>query len=588
MNNDVIEKINLTKAGSRYIVPFKILPVTASHSESNSSVQSSSDNECSVDVYSIISNSLNKSEDWQQLKTNTDLVRFMSHDNNDSESSKLKTDLYKHILKTLSINTEASDHPGCSIGASWEYTPLLQQSFRPVVQCNITVCTSSQNIPVLQDDENLSEKTFEFEISRAGIFIFRTGIGIFWFEVKNSSREDLSPFTKIEDFIAFQHSFKELSAPWLKDRFILVNSVQKDENSKYFVTGKWITDVLDSILSENDGNSLRIEFYSSREYAVSDEQTAESASQTKYRILPDKAILFNLAVMKPNNEHYFEDIRKELTHIGFMLSNGFNVSYLMPDNIEQLVLQPFSNVLWHASSFGMGQFIVYNKTNSFFFENILPDRMFSDYFIIYIILLYQQYSILFYTEQLELTFPADLNKISLNSLQNYSEKINMFLIKSVYASVSHLEQHNNVYRYIGKTLCIKDNINDLTVGLDSLSEIIRNKNSDEDAEREKQISNSLNSLALVVIASALTDTYAFLDNDVPDLINGLFRNNYIPEQNQPYCWFVIKLFFILLLVILFIKVFGKIYMQKKANKKGNKGKDLKHLYKKFTSVRDQK
>jgi hypothetical protein len=214
--------------------------------------------------------------------------------------------------------------------------------------------------------------------------------------------------------------------------------------------------------------------------------------------------------------------------------------------------------------------------------------MFSDYFIIYIILLYQQYSILFYTEQLELTFPADLNKISLNSLQNYSEKINMFLIKSVYASVSHLEQHNNVYRYIGKTLCIKDNINDLTVGLDSLSEIIRNKNSDEDAEREKQISNSLNSLALVVIASALTDTYAFLDNDVPDLINGLFRNNYIPEQNQPYCWFVIKLFFILLLVILFIKVFGKIYMQKKANKKGNKGKDLKHLYKKFTSVRDQK
>lgn len=570
-SNSIIEKIKLTEAKSRYLVPFKFLPDTARHSSENSFSELTS-NDMSLNVYSGIFETLGKSSDWMPVKTNREMAEPAYSDRNNTAPNTLKSELYSHILKTLSINIKNEAYSRCSdccIGSTWEYTKLYQENSAPVIRCKIKL--HNHNETLQSDNAEYTQKIFEFSIKRVGLFVFRTGIGIFWFELKNSENIKLSPFTKIENFIEFQKCFKQLSAPWQKDMFHVVTGNNGKEELTPFMAGKWINDILNSTFASSVSAPVKIEYYSTEEDCTSTEP------------LPDKAILFNLALMKPVNEHYFEDVKEELSHIGFMLSNGFNDSYLMPDNIRDLSLKTFDNVLWHASSFGMGQYVAYNKSNAFFFENLLSDRMFSDYFIVYIIILYQQYSVLFYTEQLELTFPSDLNKIGLDTLQKYSERINLFLIKSVYASVSHLEQHNNVYRYISKTMCIKDNINDLTIGLDSLSAIIRNKNNDEEADKDKQISNSLNSLALVVIASALTDTYSFLDNDLPDLINGLLKNNFIPENNQPYCWFIVKTFFILLLFILFINVLWKLLHAGINSPKRGSGTVLRKICKKIFS-----
>lgn len=549
MNNSPAGKTVLTKACVRYIVPFKIIP---EQPELNSAKKTGAVPH-KQDSYELILKCLNESDRWTQIRACDEFATRNTSATRQDESCFdpiLKSELYTHILKTLSVNCESADCQDYSIGSSWEYVPLRNEALRPDIRCTVKKAVRqsqdvSENIP--------TDVTFRFSINRAGLFAFRTEIGLFWFEINADENGECSPFSDIRDFTLFQKCMKELSAPWQKDMYELHNGGDSGTSAK-FIMGEWISDILNSLMSSDGGNILKAEYYSSR---------VIDGNKNKKITVPDKAILFNLAVMKPEHDYYYEKVRRDLTSTAFLLSNGFTDNYLMPENFEGNVLRPFANVVWHASSFGVGQYVITDDSNAFFFEKIMPARMMSDYFIIYIILLYQHYSIQFYTEKLELTFPANLEKISLDTLLNYSEKINLFLIKSVYASVSHLEQHNNVYRHISEKLCIRENISCLTIGLDSLSEIIRNKNNDAEATHEKNITNSLNSLALVVIASALTDTYAFLNNDVPDLINGLLEGNYLPTDNQPYIWFVVKGMFVAILTVLFVRVLWGMHMRQR-------------------------
>ena len=535
MNNSVSDKIILTLARSRYIVPCKIIRRNSGEAPEKRFNEGG--------IYKSITALLENSPHWQQITDNSSLAGKVPR----SPGSDLQSDLYRHILNTLSINSGDDNPSYYSIGSSWECTAVRDNPpeilWFPKNNGNASSAANSEH-------NHSSADRIAFKIVRAGIFVFRTGICLFWFETGAPGGDFQSPFADLERFIHFQKCIKELSAPWQRRMFWKIISPEGLETKK-FITGVWISGILKELLADSD---LETACYSSRKLSEEDQEGCAEA--------PDNALIFDLTNMKGQTPYYFEEIRRYLTQLGFMLSNGFSQRYLMPEDAERHAIRPFANVLWTASSFGTGQYVVYSDDSKSFFEDILPDRMFSDYFLIYIILLYQHYSILYYSEQLELSFPSELKQIKLNTLNSFSERINLFLIKSVYASVSHLEQHNAVYRYLSKTLRINDNIRDLTVGLDSLGKLIRNRSNDEDTAREKKIQKTVNTLALLIIASTLTDTYSFLNENVPDLVSG-FAAIDLSLSFGSLWWSLFKAAVILWIIVIFVRVVLKLRKNRK-------------------------
>ncbi len=554
MSRSLSEKIQISLAKSRYIVPFRIVSGGSSGEPRENRFNESG----SCDTVRRL---LENSPEWQQIRDNQELALRNSPGEKNSHTV-LDSDIYRHILNTVSLNlrdSESESLSGYSIGSAWEY--------RPVKNNPLTIIWNRHG-------NNRTEPQTAFRIVRAGLFVFRTGVALFWFELGNPFQDYRSPFGDLDSLIDFQSKIKELSAKWLKKSFRLAY----DRDSNFFITGIWIAGILNSLF-KNSG--LEVSYYSSRNAANLEEPIPEGINE-----LPDTAMIFSLTTMKAVHDYDFESVRKELTGLGFMLSNGFDWNYLLPEDADQKALRPFANVVWTASAFGLGQCSVYDSRGKSFFENILPDRMFFDYFMIYVILLYQHYSVLYYSEQLEMSFPSQLDKISLNTLNSFSERINLFLVKSVYASVSYLEQHNLVYRYLGKTLRINDNIRDLTVGLDSLGKLIRNRQEDEDAEREKEIQSSINFLALLIIASALTDIYAVANENLPDLLISLrtvfpalwdlfhslcphlFSNDFSEQQPEHWVWIKLGAFlFVMGYFVWFVWKFWKLNSRKKIRKK---------------------
>ena len=92
----------------------------------------------------------------------------------------------------------------------------------------------------------------------------------------------------------------------------------------------------------------------------------------------------------------------------------------------------------------------------------------------------------------------------LSKLEILSEQINLFLVKSLFESVSNVHHQNGLYRY-GKTeLCIKDDIQSLTIGVDALKNIEREKS-------ERKISFALTVFGFIVVVSAWIDGLNLVD-----------------------------------------------------------------------------
>ena len=105
--------------------------------------------------------------------------------------------------------------------------------------------------------------------------------------------------------------------------------------------------------------------------------------------------------------------------------------------------------------------------------------------------------------------PADEKMLSKNSgyideLESLNGQINLFLVKSVYESVSNVHHQNGVYRY-GKTeLCIEEDIQSLTVGLDALKDMEKEK-------RERKVDSAVVVFGFMVVVSALLDGLSLVD-----------------------------------------------------------------------------
>ncbi len=320
------------------------------------------------------------------------------------------------------------------------------------------------------------EKSIPLVCKDLGVIVYRSGIGFLWYEIK--FRNEIST----EEYVAFQHDFKELARTH-DDKFVKkeFNQEKKEILYEQFVLGEWLSNLISS-------ESTGIRFWAER----------ISKNEDIMLHIPDKALLFQYIFIE-------EATDQEAKNLLFHVTNGYNEKYNPPANMEGNTYSPFGNTSFYVTKAGMGCVVINEKSNERFFDGQFRGKYIRDYFFIYILLLYQSFSCT-HCSKLLTNLPADENKMAkyLSKLEILSEQINLFLVKSLFESVSNVHHQNGLYRY-GKTeLCIKDDIQSLTIGVDALKNIEREKS-------ERKISFALTVFGFIVVVSAWIDGLNLVD-----------------------------------------------------------------------------
>lgn len=418
----------------------------------------------------------------------------------DAQNRDIECDLYSTLLNSFTMNESQNN-----IGCEFLYTG---------------VGSAEKNI--LTFNYTKFKKDFVVTITEMGLFLFRTGVGFIWHEI--TVPQDAS----FQELILFQNEFKELSY----ERFISLNNKQGrytfedfENKQKGILLGDWINVQMNNL-------PWKYQYFAERPNPL------ETSQQ-----IPDKALIYSYGV--------FEDIAKEdlLKHL-YHMTNGYNEKYKVHLNFEDTIIEPFENAYCYASMSNSGYYVIPEQTNKKFYLHTFSRRIMADYFLLYVLALYQSYSLLKFTTNIETQLSAESEKYLKDSkeileiLERTETEINVFLIKSVYSSVSHIEHQNDYFEYLIRRQKIQENIDGLTIGLESLHKLqevrerkrIEEIESQENQEREK-LNDRLNiGLGLISIFALLS---AIVDGEmVISLISNYFGLSEKTHQILNVCGFV--------------------------------------------------
>ena len=345
---------------------------------------------------------------------------------------------------------------------------------------------------------NENQQEISFECKDIGVLLFKNGIGFLWYEV--SFNGDLQK----KEYIEFLHDFKELARTQSKKFAVKMGYDQENKKSIYepFCLGVWISKVLRA-------NELGIHFWAARETTIDSNKL----------VIPDKALLFQYIFAQSFNE-------QERNDCIFQITNGYDTKYNAPEDLKNTLFCPFGNVCFYITNAGMGCVVTNDASNEAFFTGQFREKFVRDYFFIYLLLLYQSYSCAYYSRQLTL-LPADESAFRYESgnierIETLISSINLFLVKSIFDSVSNVDHQNGVFRYGKKRLCIDGDIKGITAGLEGFGAIERaKKNLDErmvrereEKEKEKQdgkVNRAITVFGFLVVISAILDGLNLVD-----------------------------------------------------------------------------
>lgn len=348
-------------------------------------------------------------------------------------------------------------------------------------------------------------------MTEAGMYLFRTGIGLFWYEL---DWEEKPEDDSAEELILFQNRVKELNRAqfpyydvknpvWGEDGRLQPNYVAEIilENGDFDfgvgadgsdTLGRWITKLLSF-------PGCEAKFYPDRAYC-----------KDKELRVPDKALLFTYLLADAESG-------ADMTEAAYYLASGYNRSYEPATDIAESMYRPFAGADWYVTREGCGYFVKNRPESEYFFTNFMPRKLANDYFTLYITLLYQTYTLLHFANRIEREMSADYHTYKepteqvADRLESFEAEINVFLMKSVYASVSHIQHQNGFYEYATKQLRIREDVESLTMGLRFLDEFQQQRKSKKEAEQEEKLSNALGVLSLLTILSAFMDGFSLVD-----------------------------------------------------------------------------
>lgn len=349
-----------------------------------------------------------------------------------------------------------------------------------------------------------------FNINDLHLVLFQTGIGFLWYEIsfrnKNLSASEL---------IDFNYYFKELARN-RNNNYIFVEGKPRNLNegeecpatSRKIGKGKVIDKISFSLggwfgelLSDLDCD---ITFYPFRNSAGANP-------------VPDKAILFH---------HLSTNNKDKIVEYAYYLTRGYKDSYNMPLNIEDKMYKPFKNVYFYATSEGCGYYGLADIYNENFFNN--STKVIGDYFEMFLLLLYQSYTLVLCSEKISTGISGNVddytkyNDNQIEELDRISTELNVFLAKSVYSSVSHIQHQNDFYEYVSSTFRIRENIESVSAGIESLRNLENNLMEEEKEKQQKALEMGVTIISVLAIFAAYNDAKEFVINILPGFLSGIW------------------------------------------------------------------
>lgn len=370
-----------------------------------------------------------------------------------------------------------------------------------------------------------TEHAISFQISDMGMLLCRNRLGLFWYEV--SIPEDLMDSDAL---LKFQCVVRELNPYRVTKVWEIVEKESKHSLSisnvlsvRPFSFGNWIQSIIGFLnvtyFSERVNNyesMLEMTFSS-----INERYIKENAHSEK---LPNKAILFTYASL---GEKEITSEEEKKTYI-YHLTNGYSDSHRFSQDISREMKCPFDNAYWYATQEGAAYLAWPDKGNEKFFNESFPfDRVRSDYFTLYLKVLYQSFSILLYAERIQKEVSATnnmyLNEAEDKSITALCAEINLFLAKSMATSVSHIHHQSEFYVYLKKQLRIHDDVKSVTSGLNALDVLHREQDKIEsekelrerekrDKESDENLQHTMEFLSVLSVFSALIDCFDIVKN----------------------------------------------------------------------------
>lgn len=407
----------------------------------------------------------------------------------------IEQDLYDYILNQVSSRNDKTN-----IGSAWLYKDI-------------------PSLPALSYRQRNDDRTFNISFSDMGLFMFRSNVGLLWYEI------DAPDFDNVPDLIRFQKYFKELNFEKNLQQFSVISG---DPAGTAFHMGAFLDDIIRSLPCD-------IRYFAQRKCIVDHRDSAGSDLA-----VPDKAILFTCLTRQSESE-VIEDHDPELIDWLYCLTGGHSMRHLIPEDMEDNYYHPFRNVYWDVTNEGCACCAKYNSSNSIFFTKRFTMRFRHDYFFIFVILMHQSYSLLNYSTWIERNLPADQNEylsyaeMNRNKIEHFLLSMNTFLSKNIYASVSHIQHHNDFYAYGIKRLKIKESAENLNLGTDAIREILEVHENRREASADSSRNYLFGVLSILIVFSALTDA------------NSLFDIPHDQRLSNPFFW-VIMVFIVALCI----------------------------------------
>lgn len=351
----------------------------------------------------------------------------------------------------------------------------------------------------------------------------------------------------IKNILDFQNMFKELARSHTEIKYMDNKGNLKE--AKSCVLGKWVADVL-----ENLGCGDQLEYFPKR--TIDKDSPLYSLRKTKKANvdlvdietiggIPDKAILYNYVAIREEDieaSGYKQESKNVLETMAYYMALGYNQKYEMAMHIRDNMLHPYDNIVEFVKKEGYAECIMFNQENKEFFIEHKFTNMRTDYFHMYMNLLQQSYSVLSMSKELATSLPsnhetyqADEKNIT-KKLEEMETRINLFLIKSVKASVSHVENQNEFYSYVEKGLHIREDIAALRDGVGTLEEIMRRHEKKEKDAKSGKIQNIFSLLTIISLGSLYSDLIEFSSN----------MSKSISEFSEA---FILIVFFIIVVVV---------------------------------------
>lgn len=496
---------------------------------------------------------------------------------------------------------------------------------------------------VIVEGEKRKNTTLKGKISKAGIYLFKNKVGLFWYEVEPDSENYK---ITLDLLVEFQNRFKELASRGNGIQIELAGEFEVDkrdilsENDKrtphylvslspgenrqingetgeksFRIAKKAIINGVDFLKSESDilfkseeernagvsAGFLKATTYSrngeeclklkynimlstsklgvwiNRKLAALDCEISyyPGRKDTVETVIPDKALLFNYIAVA-EEEFKVEEKNEALKYAAYYLTKGYKKTYHPAKDFEAEMKYPFENILWYAQREGCGLYISFDKENEGFLKDGMKDRVSRDYFHLYMSLLQQSYILLKFSEEIASTISTDKDEYRNpgtevgKKLEDLQLRINLFLMKNIYASVGFTSQHNQFYTYVEQVLNIKEDIDALNSGMGTLEELLRRKKAEqralEKAKEEEKSDRMQTAFAVLSVLSVLS---------LPKTLTEFFGLDIVEcvEMAEPYAGISLVIIYIatLLLFVFVLKQALPVLIKLFSNQ--NKSKD---------------